>query len=214
MEEIIALIKKNYDYVFGFIMNNVKNKDDAEDIYSNSVLRILSYDKFINLLTFRSWMCSVAKLEILRFYSANKKQRELTHDKPSNEQYEISDNEKRMSMILSVLPVSQKNIVYDHIGCGMTGEEVAKKYNLKSGRVIANRYKRVVFSKIKQLWAIFDISPNIQKINLLSLPEAGKILGIHAFSVLKKVKNKELQAIKLNKRYYIDISWLPKIIKT
>jgi len=199
-------------------MNVTRNRHDTEDIIGNSIVRVLTKHHKTTKEQFRAWWATVVKHEMLNFFYRDTKQKKIQKTiritQKCKKLVKLADDDepqeqKRMRMVLACLAPVQQRVFYQCVGLGMTQRAVADDNNI-SNRESVQEYKEYAIHAVKQIWKIFEISPDIQHIDLLSTTQVGKLLGCCAETVIKKIKNKEFPSIIVGKNNKIDRSWLPK----
>lgn len=210
-QEFMSHIEQHRDYVTGFIYNLTKRHADKDDIISESILLAWRFRNRAVASKFRSWWSKIARNCMMLFYRKSKKSLIDLRDNRSYVYHNQfldnipveSDRVRKLKLVLECLPLRQREVFVAY-----KGNERSSYKNSDYSSTLANEYSVAAIKNIKQLWKVFDISPNIQKIELLTTTQVGEQLGVCGDTVLNMIRRGSIDAIRVGATYKIDKSWV------
>ena len=159
-----------YRRVFGYIYFKVLNEQDAEDLTSQTFIKVMeairSYDRRKG--TFISWTLCIAHNTTIDFFRKNKKKSEIEITE------EIFDRDRKVNPIddllvkiknkeiwkkVAGLTENQRNVIFLKFGMGLSGKEISRIINKKEGAV-----KALMIRGLRTMKKMIEISENEETI--------------------------------------------------
>lgn len=144
------------DEIFKFSLVKVGNKDDAQDIASETFSRAWSYLSRYKTNNFRAYLYTIARNLCYDFYKKNAKSENLSidfdlPDMSINMEDSLIDNEQseRLMKAISKLPENYKDIIILRFINGLSVKETAKAIGMSGGAARTAQHRAI--QKLKEL---------------------------------------------------------------
>ncbi len=134
-EEFIKLFTKHQRQVFLFILSQVPNPVDAEEIHQETnVIIWRKFDRFELGTNFVAWACQVANYEVLKYRERQRRDRHLFSDefikRVASDALEQADHleqrRQHLATCLSKLRTRDRELIQQRYAAGESGKSVAE----------------------------------------------------------------------------------------
>lgn len=125
------------DRVFRFIMKNMRNSDDAQDVVQNAFEILWKNHGNVDFEKSRSYLFTVAYHNMIDQFRKRKNESELTeeHDQRQGHSYQYTGAKDALEIGLTRLPEMQKSVVLLRDYEGYSYEEIGKITGLNESQV-------------------------------------------------------------------------------
>jgi RNA polymerase sigma-70 factor (ECF subfamily) len=132
------LYEQNFERVYAFIARRVRNRDEAEDLTAEVFQRALA-----NLARFRwrgapfaAWLCKIASNLIADRWKRATKERDVSGlDKPTETDFEETEERAHLYRLVSSLPTDQRRVIVMRFGEERSIREIAHELGRTEGAV-------------------------------------------------------------------------------
>jgi len=145
-----TLYKKYIRLVYGYVVNKVGRKEDAEDLTSEIWMATLkSLSHFEGNSSFKNWLFGIVKYKIIDFYQEKYKieKTPLVEEIFLEEEEENPENqdhkEKRIAILLQKLPENYRQVLMLRFLKGYTTAEIAQELGLSISNVKVIQFRAV-----------------------------------------------------------------------
>jgi len=134
-EEFIKLFTRYQRRVFLFILSQVPNPVDAEEIHQETnVIIWRKFDRFELGTNFLAWACQIANYEVLKFRSRQRRDRHLFSDEfvrqvasdAIEQAEELEQRRQHLAACLSKLRSNDRELIQQRYSAGESGKSVAE----------------------------------------------------------------------------------------
>ena len=134
-EEFIKLFTKYQRRVFLFILSQVPNPVDAEEIHQEAnVIIWRKFDRFELGTNFLAWACQIANYEVLKYRERRRRDRHLFSDEfvrqvasdAIEQADELEQRRQQLAVCLSKLRNKDRELIQQRYSVGESGKSVAE----------------------------------------------------------------------------------------
>ena len=134
-EEFIKLFTKYQRRVFLFILSQVPNPVDAEEIHQEAnVIIWRKFDRFELGTNFLAWACQIASYEVLKYRERQRRDRHLFSDEfvrqvasdAIEQADELEQRRQHLAVCLSKLRNEDRELIQQRYSAGESGKSVAE----------------------------------------------------------------------------------------
>ncbi len=148
--------------LYGFIINRVRNKDEADDIFQATMeIVIYKYNTLSDPEKLNSWIISICKNEIYRYYKKQDKNISLENFEISDSEteYEYNNYTDLVKIALNFLTDNQRDVIQLRYFASMSYNDIALACNISIKKVKS----RIFEAKIKLKGILPDLYEGILK---------------------------------------------------
>ncbi len=143
--------------LFGYIIKMVKTREDAEDIFQDTAVKVWrGIHNYDNRQKFSSWLFTIAHNGIIDFFRKKKRSIDSQNetvliDRGLTQERELEEKEKRklLMKIVETLPARQREVFLLRMNGEMTFKEIAELMNEPLNTVLSHMNYAV--KKIKKI---------------------------------------------------------------
>jgi len=141
-EALVALYRRYADEVYGYLYNQLGSADDAEDVTSETFLRLVrAIDTFRGGSSFRTWLYAIARNQLRDHWRRNGRHAEVALDlaRAAADEAEVAPANPRASAlgraVLEALPENYRRVLELRIMQGRSVRDTAEALDLTPGNV-------------------------------------------------------------------------------
>ncbi|MCK5153398.1 MAG: sigma-70 family RNA polymerase sigma factor [Spirochaetales bacterium] len=173
--EIDKFIITHQHKLYGFIMNRVRNESEADDIFQSTMEIVVSKYSFLkDPLKINSWIISICKNEIYKYYKKN----DITVPLDDLElhkletEYEYNNYSDLIKIAISLLTDDQRDVIQLRYFASMSYKDIASACNISIKKVKS----RIFEAKVKLKNILPDLYKGILKPQIYFKSQKEKII--------------------------------------
>lgn len=173
--EIDKFIVTHQHKLYGYIMNRVKNEDEADDILQSTMeIVIHKYSSLKDPRKINSWIISICKNEIYKYY--RNKDKSISFDEMGFQnretEYEYNNYSDLIKIAISLLTNDQRDVIQLRYFASMSYKDIASACNISIKKVKS----RIFEAKLKLKNILPDLHEGILKPQIYFSSQKEKII--------------------------------------